>query len=167
MNCKSCKEKIEEGSKFCAGCGAKVEAVVKADTKNLNAIKNHLEFLGYTVELTETDKEGERNFLIATHSKDANFVIVELEPFITNFRATFTTEKPYSPVMEKAINELAAALDVSNIFFQIEEGKAVLRIDAVYTGEYSKDVFGRYFALLIKDIGKIFRLESTKDAFTG
>ena len=31
---------------------------------------------------------------------------------------------------------------------------------------YSKDVFGRFLALLNKDISKIFLLESTKKAFT-
>lgn len=166
MNCKNCGSKLEDGAKFCAACGTKVEAVQKTDTKNLGAIKNHLEFLGYTAELTEATKEGEMNMLIAKHNKDTNFVVIEIQPNIVNFRANFTTEKSHSPQMDSAINELGSKLDVANIFYEMDEGKAILRIDAVYTGEYSKDVFGRFFSLLNKDIGKIFLLESSRKAFT-
>lgn len=166
MNCKNCSAKIEDNTKFCASCGMKVEAGEKTDVKNLNAIKNHLEFLGYKVELTEAKKNDEATFFVATHSKDANLVAVEIEPFLTTLRANFTTEKPHSSEMDSAINELCSKLDVANVFYKVEDDKVVLYVDAVYTGEYSKDIFGRFFALLNKDISKIFLLESTKKAFT-
>ena len=166
MNCKNCGVKVEEGAKFCASCGTRMEAALKADTKTLSAIKNHLEFLGYTVELTEAKKEGEMNMILAKHNKDTNFVAIEIQPNIINFRANFSTDKPQAPEMDKAINELGSKLDVANIFYEIEDGKAILRADAVYTGDYTKDVFARFFSLLNKDIGKIFLLESSKKAFT-
>lgn len=166
MNCRQCGTKIDEDAKFCPSCGTKLEIPQKSDLKNLTAIKNHLEFLGYSAELTEVKREDERNFLVAKHSKEPNFIAIEIQPNIVNFRSNFTTEKTKSSLMDSAINELGSKLDVANIYYEIEDGKAILRVDAVYTGEYSKDVFGRFFSLLNKDIAKIFLLESTKAAFT-
>ena len=167
MNCKSCNTKLEEGAKFCPSCGTKVDGFQKGDTKTLQDIKNHLEFLGYSVELQEAKKEGEMNMLLARHSKDSNFVAIEIQPNIIIFRANFQTEKAHSPQMDSAINELSSKMDVGNVFYEVEDGKAILRVDATYTGEYTKDVFARFFSLVNKDIGKIFLLESSKKAFTG
>lgn len=138
---------------------------IKDRDKNLERNKKSSRVFGIFCRITGIKKRKKVNFLLAKHPKDSNFIIIEVQPNIFHFQANFVTEKTKSPEMDTVINEINSRFDVARVYFDVEEGKVVLHIESIYTGNYSKDIFGRFFSLLNNDIGRLFLLDNSKKAF--
>ena len=132
--------------------------------QNLEQIANHLEFLGFAIEKTP-GKDDVKPMLVAKSDKEPTLVIIELSPGWTFFRSNFGINKAASTAMDTAINKLSGVSDVVNPHYVVEDGKVTLRFDASYTGNYSKDVFGKFISNVLSDIKKMYRIPDVFKVF--
>ena len=149
-----------------------MEPIAKGDegpsmSKLFDQMANHLEFLGYSVEINQP-AEGEKPSFIARHSQYPNLFIWEMEPGITLMRSSFNIEKAYFPEeMDAAINELSKSVNIMNPNYVVNnDGKVVLQFDTVYTGDYSREIFGKFIAYVQNDIARMYRVPAVVKAFT-
>ncbi len=153
--CPHCFKDIKEEANFCGYCGKETvleKSVLTSST--LEQIMNHLEFLGYKIERRDYKNPGDKMLFIATHPEHYNFTFIPLISQDSNFilfKLILTTDKSKSIEMDAAINRVNTAMFITRAYFQIEKGVAALRFEAVYMGEYVKDIFGKFFTQFGKD----------------
>jgi hypothetical protein len=170
MNCTNCGNQLPSDAKFCNNCGKSVgvettnAGVVKIN-KVIEQISNHLEFLGYKTEFIKASKKGEKDVIFATHPQHTNKVLFELFPNLIMFRINLTTKAPFKEEMNIFLNRANKVLNCLKVFYDIEENMVVLRFEAVYTGEYNKEVFAQFLDLLENDITLFRRLENFDKLF--
>jgi hypothetical protein len=135
-------------------------------SQTLEKMANHLEFLGYSIQMNDPKAGGNPSFN-AKHSQYPNFFVWEWQPGLTLIRSSFAVDS-CSSLEEKnaAINELSGKVDLVNPFYEQENGKGVLRFETFYTGEYSKEVFGNFISVVHKDIDKMYKIPSVTKAFS-
>ena len=189
MFCKKCGHKANTGDKFCEECGEliphvkadasadvtiekpvshpeiKIEAPKVFKNRVLEHIADHLEFLGYQIEKELPQSQGKQEVLLATSVKNHNIVGFAVESGIVIVRSTFSIEKAVSAQMDAAVNLLSSKLDVCNVYYEVNDGKVSLRFESVFTGEYSKELFGKFLNYFSKDIDKMYLIESVNNAF--
>lgn len=134
-------------------------------SKTLEQIANHLEFLGYKIEKIEPKKEGDKELVIATHAKNNNMVIFEMLPSFIMFRVNLTSERKPSTEMDTFLNDANKKFDVAKVFYDNEDDNAVLRFEAIYIGEYSKEIFGQFYDMFEKDQKRIVVLDNFSKIF--
>ncbi|MDB5204414.1 MAG: hypothetical protein JWP09_442 [Candidatus Taylorbacteria bacterium] len=127
----------------------------------------HVRFLGYTTEAVEPKNPNEKQIFVARHPQKNNIVFFELFPSFTMFRVNLTTERKFSPQMDSFINKANKAFSLSKMYYEIEADTAILRIEAVYTGEYVKECFGAFLEMFISEQNLIYQLEGFSDIFLG
>lgn len=137
-----------------------VEATEKMKNIELKQMADHLEFLGYQIKRIELDNGKE--LVTAVHPTNNNFMFFDLMTGFTLFRVNLSTEKRYEAEMDKAINRVNQDLGLSKIYYEMEDDIVVLRIEAVYVGEYKKERFGSFYELFENDQKRIFQLDASK-----
>lgn len=180
MFCTQCGKKTAVDSIFCEHCGTKVgetETVISEKVQegargkitdiqnaNLRSMANHLEFLGYGISRLELAKNTE--WVVAKHEDKNNWVFHQAVEGVTFVQVRISTEKKHSAQMDKAVNALNSVLDISRFYYAIEDGFVELRIEAIYLGAYSKDLFSKFYDLFEKDQKRLFANDDFK-AFLG
>lgn len=164
MFCEQCGKKISDDSLFCEFCGGKIKQEERHETiksvekqkspkviqnESLKQIANHLEFLGY--EVKKLDIDGEREFIFAKHSKNNNIVFWEMFPGFTMFKVSLTTEKKPSAKIDAFINDTNKVLEISKLYYDIDENVLTLRFEAIYVGNYIKETFGQFYDIFTND----------------
>lgn len=138
-------------------------------SKTVDQIGNHLEFLGYSVELINPT-EGAKPLLVARHGQHPSLLFWEMDTGMMLVRASFTVNNSSSrELKDAAINEMSAVVNIVNPYYEVDtsNGNVSVIFHAFYSGEYSKEVFGKFVNLLNTDIEKTFRLPSAAKAFMG
>lgn len=162
MNCQNCNFETPENSKFCPKCGSKVNIPNKEEIKRgssvLDDISNHLSFLGYKTVIEKAKIGGEKDVLFANHDQRNNMAIFSLIPNVMLLKISLTTNKKWNDKMGDFINNANKSFNCARAFYDItNEGLVTLRFEGIYTGQYSKEVFGQLFDLFNNDIDNIFR----------
>ncbi len=184
MFCTQCGKQIAGDSSFCEHCGTKLPKTVGANNverekeesinvegdsivvpkeiknRDLKSMADHLEFLGYKIE--KLDIEGEREWVAARHATNNNYIFRELSPSLTLFQAGLKSEKKYEAKMAESVNELNKVLNITKVYCEFEDGLALLRIEAVYTGEYVKEEFARFQEQFERDQSLMSQLDCFK-----
>jgi len=135
-------------------------------SQTLQKIANHLEFLGYSIEMKDSKEPGNPSFT-AKNSQYPNLFVWEWQPGFTLISSSFIIENSSSLEQKHAaVNELSGKVDVVNPYYEQENGKRLLTFSTYYTGEYSKELFGKFISVLHKDIGKMYNIPSVNKAFS-
>lgn len=189
MFCVNCGKQIADDSTFCEFCGAKlvkeeiskevnalssnpendikegtqVEKTKEIKNKELKQMADHLEFLRYEIE--KLDIEGELEWVAARHSVHNNYVFHEITPYFVLFQSGIKLEKEYTSAMAESINVINKVLNITKVYYEVLDDFPVLRIEAVYVGEYSKEKFARFQDLYEKDQTSMTQLEDFKVFF--
>ncbi len=127
-------------------------------------LANHFEFLGYKVEIF--DKK-DKPYFIARHDIHNNVVVQEYIPNFIYLRTYLLSPKAYSPDMTELTNKLANNTDVASVFIteNKETNGVTLNFYALYTGGYSREIFGTFLELYKKDLDKIRYMENYTKLF--
>lgn len=133
--------------------------------KTFEQVKNHLEFLGYTVNVIEPKDDNKLWGATAMHSSRNNLLVLELLPNLFYFTATLTTERKPSPEADKFINELNSKLDMCRVYYVVENELMVLKFEAILCGEYNKQAFSKFYELMEADHKKLTLLEGFDKVF--
>jgi hypothetical protein len=166
MFCPQCGKKIAVESVFCEHCGTKIDesshAVEKKEeveelknkitdiqNPNLRNMANHLEFLGYGISRLELAENAE--WVVAKHESNNNWVFHQVMDSVTFVQVRLRTGKKHIAKMDKAVNALNSVLDISRFYYAVEDGLVELRIEAIFTGAYSKDLFSKFYDLFERD----------------
>lgn len=183
MFCEKCGKNIPDNSIFCEFCGNKImqeeivtEKIVKApkeniknlkviQNENLKQITNHLEFLGY--EVRKLDMEGDREFIFAKHAKNNNVIFWEMFPNFVMFKVSLTTEKKPSEKIDAFINNANKNLEISKLYYDIDDAILTLRFEAIYVGAYVKETFGQFHELFENDQKRVCSLDDFSKLFVG
>lgn len=131
----------------------------------LEQIKNHLEFLGYIVEIIKPEGENKIWGATAKHSRDNSLIITEVAPSIFFFRAILTTERAPSPEADKYINEINSKSDVCRTYYTIENNLMILNLECIYLGDYNKLLFSKFIELMTGDHKRMALLNGFSEAF--
>lgn len=162
MNCQNCNFEMPENSKFCPKCGDKINVPNRGENKYgpsiIDDISNHLSFLGYKTTIEKAKIGGEKDIVLATHDQRNNVVIFSLTPDMLLLKINLTTNKKWDKNMSDFINNANKSFNCARVYYDTtDERLAILRFEAVYTGQYSKEVFGHFFDLFNNDVDNIFR----------
>lgn len=178
MFCEKCEKNISEDSVFCEFCGneTKKEQKIAKDSikaneapmkdtssiqnEKLKQMANHLEFLGYQIEKLEATKEDKRETVFAGHPNNLNFTLLEAYPGFIILRALMSTKKPPSPEIDAFLNDINKSFVISKIYREIENNIIYLRIESIYTGDYIKELFGRFMDINIREHNQLRSLDN-------
>ncbi|MCK9329519.1 MAG: hypothetical protein M0Q94_06555 [Candidatus Cloacimonetes bacterium] len=150
---------MPEDSKFCPKCGEKAAPikVSQVESSIFDDIKNHLEFLGYTIEIEKAKKDGEKSLLIAMHERKHNILFFNLNQNMLMMRISLKTKKKWNNKMVDFTNSSNKVLICTKVFCELEDGLVNLEFESIYTGAYIKEIFGNWLDLIEKDIDVLFR----------
>jgi len=117
----------------------------------MEQIAKHLEFLGYKIE-TKVDSGG-KPYFIAYNSTANDIVVTPYEPNFTFFQTTLTSVKSPSSDMDAFVNKANGSFYIARFYYETNEKikGTMLRFDAIYTGEYSKESFGKFIDMFRHD----------------
>lgn len=179
MFCEKCGKNIAEESVFCEFCGNKIgikkegkqeitaETPKKIDKKDatilnkiLKQIADHLEFLGYKIEKLEMSNN--REIIAARHEIHNNYLFHEVLAGVTLFQVSLTTSKKKDKNMDEVVNIANKNFLISRFYFDVEDDLVVLRIEAVYMGDYSKESFARFEEQFEKEQSQLIQFEEFK-----
>ena len=155
MNCTNCGNQMPSDAKFCNKCGKPIET--KLSNEIFKKMSDHLEFLGYKIEIVKPSKKGDKELIFATHTQYNNVVISEITPNLILFRINLTTNKKFNDEINVYLNDANRMLNCCKVFYDIDKEMVVLRFEAIYTGDYNKEVFGQFIDMLNNDVGNLFR----------
>jgi hypothetical protein len=135
--------------------------------QTLDKISNHLEFLAYTIKKIEPDTEGGRQLILATHSDLHNFLFYEIAQDLLLFRVRLSTDLKISNEMLSFVNKANKSLNIARLYIEEDEDDNLVRIvyEATYMGEYSKNMFSRFFSLYQSDRDRVAGSNEFTDLF--
>ncbi len=179
MFCEKCGKNIAEESVFCEFCGNKIgskkeekqeiiaETPKKIDkkeaailNKTLKQIADHLEFLGYKIEKLEMPND--RELIAARHEIHNNYLFHEVLAGVTLFQVSLSTGKKKDKKMDEVVNIANKNFLISRFYFDVEDDLVVLRIEAVYMGDYSKEAFARFEEQFKREQSQLIQFEEFK-----
>lgn len=129
--------------------------------KTMEQIANHLEFLGYKI---ETRVDNNINYIFAGHPQNNDMIIWEMGN-MTVHRVNLASGKSFSDKMYKFFCDVNRNNSVSRFYFDIDGSQVVVRFHALYTGDYSKEIYGQFYSLFEGDQKKIYAVENYKELF--
>ena len=141
---------------------------VSNDKKTLSTtmkqLADHLEFLGYKIEISGKEV---KPYIIARHDINYNVVIEEPYPNFIYLRTYIIAPKAYSPAMTEFLNKAVQRFDITSIFVTEEKGSTGITLNyvALYTGAYSREIFGSFFDMYKKDLDKIRYMDNYENLF--
>lgn len=176
--CPQCGHPLHETDVFCDQCGHKIETLpvmpkaIKAEiekpviaSEKLKGFGSHFEFLGYQIKFHETDKKDGKCFGIATHEKHNNILFWEINSSLVIFQITLQSKTKHSVKIDRFLNIANTLATVCKVFSHEEDGFSNLKIEAIYTGDYFKTLFGQFYEVLQNDQQIIFSRPEFKAAF--
>lgn len=162
MNCKKCENNLDDDSKFCTKCGEKVQREIQEkkkgiqgknmlkENKDINDIKNHIEFLGYSTEFNESEKD--RVILIGKHADKPNLICTSNKEGVIFLTSSWTGLKEINSIEQyKLLNKLHTNANFSQ-FVIADNGN--LNIHSAFIGEYDKKRFGQFLDMFLIDINR-------------
>ena len=171
MNCTKCNKVISDKAKFCGDCGELVKTEVKdtkvvenkpKENKDINNIKNHLEFLGYSTEFDNSQKD--RVTLIGRHSEKPNLICSSTKDGIIFLTSSWTGLKDINSIEQyKVFNKLHTNSTFSQFVIK-DDGS--MNIHSTFIGEYDKKRFGQILDIFLMDINRALEDESFKKLIT-
>ncbi len=167
MNCINCGNQLSNDAKFCNMCGKPVEIIkspIKPQNKTLEKICDHLQFLGFNVEIV-SEKEGQKEYALARHAQKYNIAIMILTPNIILFKTNLITNRNSSPAADSFMNTANRTMACTKVYYDVEEGKMILRFEAFYIGEYSKEIFSEFFNVTENDMILFNKIENYQEIF--
>ncbi len=69
--------------------------------------------------------------------------------------------------MDAVMNRANKIFTIVKIYYEIENDKAVLRLEAIHTGRYTKESFGAFFDMFVADQNLIYKVDGFATAFLG
>lgn len=181
MFCKNCGNNLKVNTSFCNKCGKKIEETdlnvvgntqqeFKKDDMSIINIKlkqvaDHLEFLGYQVNKFETKEQTDKELMVATHLNNNNILFWEFLPNFVMFKISLTTGRKPSAKINQFINAANKKFNITRIYYDVEDSLVVLRLEAVYIGSYSKEIFGQFYEFFNNDQKSLNLLENFSELF--
>jgi len=134
-------------------------------SSTMEQIANHLEFLGYRIDKKVPGDK--KPYFIAYHSTRNNLVVIQYEPNFIYFRTNLTSVKPPSSNMDAFVNKANHSFSVSRFYYDKNEKEkgTILRFSAMYIGEYSKEIFGKFIDMYKRDQDMVRGMENFTKTF--
>ncbi len=126
-------------------------------TEKIEKIKNHLEFLGYTIEESKPEKEGEKLVYLGTHPTKYNLIFTDFTPGIVMFRCQLATGKMFSEERMLFLNNANKTIGITKVYADENDKNMVLKFEAFYGGDYIKASFSEFIGAFEGDTGPGFR----------
>lgn len=130
---------------------------------NIDSIKNHLEFLGYSVIIE--DNEGKKSITAKSSNKPtlvARFGKANEQSFVL-FTCSYNGLKKVDSLEQyKFVNTMNMRLTLNTVFI---DNSGDLGFSAAYTGEYNKKAFGDFIDLFLDGITLTMRKEEFNKLF--
>ena len=131
----------------------------------IDNIINHLELLGYKVEKNKNEKG--KIYAYAEQDDDNLIFITETSSNFILFSVSFHTEKQPTLEMNTFSNRINKMLLLSKIYLdKTKDNNVKLVFEAVYTGDYIKENFGKFYNLFKNELNKVSSDEETAILFT-
>jgi hypothetical protein len=143
----------------------------KATTPKLSAtmenIAKHLELLGYRIENDNLVTTTGKAYFIAYSDYENNIIVTEYLPKFIIFRTYLITEIPLSADMKYFANKANLFFETAKMICDTDDKtkNAEITFQAMYTGEYSKDIFGTFLNMYRHDISSINAMENYSKVF--
>lgn len=164
MICHNCEFEVSEDSTFCSNCGGKIEIHTQKEASVLwKDVSSHLEFLGYKIEIRESDKKEGKIILLALHDQRNNVLLVSSSPNLLFLRIHLNSTKKWSDEISDYVNNANKVLNCARVFYEVEDGSISVVFETVYTGPYSKEAFGQFFDLYNNDVNMFSRVGDNFD----
>jgi hypothetical protein len=130
----------------------------KFENSAIHEIKNHLELLGYSIDMTDsTNQNGGSMFLVFKHLNKPNIICQssrnsENKVFLTSL---MSLPRELSSIEQyKYLYTLESIISFSALYTEDEKNN-ILHIRSYYIGEYNKAKFGEFFDIFIREINYI------------
>lgn len=124
----------------------------------ISSIINHLEFLGYTIEKNEPEKKEEKPSYGCAHAIHYNFTFWVIRPEMIMFRIFVTTGAVFMAKTYEYFNDANRRLNITKVYADKDEKEhVVFRFEAIYSGDYKKNVFGTFIEDFHTDTEQLFR----------
>lgn len=170
-NCNNCNNSLENDSKFCTKCGKKVQSETQENkkiekkllqNKDINDIKNHIEFLGYSTEFDDSEKD--KVILIGKHTDKPNLIFSSNKDGIIFLTSPWAGLKEMNSIEQyKLLNKLHTNSTFSQFVIKDDGG---LNVHSTFIGEYDKKRFGQFLDIFLIDINRALNDESFIKLFT-
>lgn len=185
MICKKCSKEISDDSIFCEFCGNKTKkeevaskmatrpSIEKSESSNviqnekLKQMADHLGFLGYEIEKLESSEDDKRESIFARHPSNFDFSLLEVYEGFIILRVLMSTKGKPSPEIDAFLNDMNKAFVISKIYREIENEIVYLRIEAIYTGVYIKDLFAKFMDINIREHNQLRVSDDFTKLFVG
>lgn len=133
----------------------------------MEQMATHLEFLGYRIEKPKTLEKGDKPLFWAYHNVNNNILVYENYPDFVYLITTLIAKKPLTSDMAVFANKATTSFDISNFHCGTDSATkmADIRFVAIYTGKYSKELFGQFLDFFRKDQDKIRYMENYEKIF--
>jgi hypothetical protein len=134
---------------------------------NMENIAKHLELLGYRIENDNSVTTTGKPYFIAYSDYENNIMVTEYMPKFISFRTFLITEKPLSADMKDFANKANQSFEIVRMICDINDKtkNAEIRFVTMYTGEYSKEIFGTFLSMYRHDISSIMAMENYDKVF--
>jgi hypothetical protein len=129
-------------------------------------ISNHLEFYGYDIVKEEPENNTDHFTYHANHNTHFNLRFFEINESFVLFQICFLTDKQSSPDVAETINEFNKNGLLAKYYYNTNsDGLVVIYIEAVFTGDYTKKSFARFYEMFETDHKKARQSDSYKNCF--
>jgi|GEM_PF-5820077 len=175
MYCSNCKNVEQYEGKFCVRCGGQLEKNVPVDStktvtlrfSNATKVKDHLEFLGYKVEIATAIDNKASDALLAASDKNSNILVLvndELEMLSARYN-TNIGKKADSLELFQVLNGVNSNAVFSRWVVKNEKDRVLIVIECQMFG-YEKIGFGKMIDVfeseIRQNIGKFSELEDDR-----
>lgn len=148
MKCVDCKKTIDDESKFCEHCGAKVSR-----DGDLSKIIEHLEFLGFEVEKSDANS----NYL-ATHKTKSNILFTYDESIGLSICSFFNLDEKKVKKNRVDLLETINRMNNTTIVISFSLNKANgLACSSWFPPTYTKKLFSDFLDLYESDMQRRFK----------
>lgn len=143
------------------------KAVTKKLSMNMENIAKHLELLGYRIEKNNDLTTDGKPYFIAYSNYENNLIVVEKLPRFIDFRIILITKKTLSADMKDFANRANSYFDIAKMYYSVnsETKNSNINFEAVYIGEYSKELLGSFLSIFKNDVTLIRTMDDYSKVF--